>query len=101
MESLKRLVKHNLQSNSRGPVRILSELQCVVNGKEMSRLTYTVQSQAGSSLTLLYELYAGPEGCFQVFAGAPSNAFDDVKSDLEDFLSGFEITVPPKSKPRQ
>jgi hypothetical protein len=95
-EALKRLVLYNLREHSRGPIKTLSETRCVVNGKEMSRLVVSSATfPYGAPVTMYYQLYAGKEGVFQVFAWAPSNAFDDVKSDLEDFFNGFEVTAKP------
>ncbi len=90
-ETLKRIVLANARASFNG-IHVVTDEKRIVNGREVTALILTGRTQYGSPITTYCYLYAGKEGSFQVMTWAPSNAFDDVRTDLEDFLNGFEIT---------
>jgi len=96
-ESLKGIVLANARAVYTG-IQVVTDEKRIVNGREVTALIYTGRTRYGSPITTYCYLYAGKEGLFQVTTWAPSNAFDDVRTDLEDFLNGFEVTAKKPTK---
>jgi hypothetical protein len=92
-ETWKRILLYQAREGGQSQPRVVSETKVTVNGKEMTRLTFTSSTKWGSPIKSCAQFYGGPSGYVQVMVWCSSNAFDEAKDDIEDFLDGLEITA--------
>src|SRR5436305_14435813 len=89
MESLKKAAVANAKKVALD-VKIASEEKRVVIGKELLCVKFTATIQGTPCIYCGY-YYGGSERSLQLVTYTPSNLFDEVKQDFDDFLNGTLI----------